>query len=327
MKSASRRIAIGLAIACMGAGAQAQPPDHWPSRPIRMVVPFPAGGGVDALSRYVADALGPKLGQSVVVDNRPGAATVIATEAVANAAPDGYTVLVATTSSLVSNRFQFKKLRYDPDGFVPVSLIGFQPLVILTNQATPVTDLKGLIDHAKKNPDTLSFASFGNGSLSQFSLEMLKLKTGTRMTHIPFKGASEALPALIGNQVQVYADTITSSVGYIKNGRLKALATTGAARTLSLPEVPTVAEQGFAGFDLASWAGIVMPKNAPREAVAKMQNALSEVLASREFKDKLLAIGQELPDNRIGAAAFAEQIKTDIPKIRDLFRETGIEPI
>lgn len=327
MKSASRRIAIGLAISCLGAAAHAQPQDNWPSRPIRMVVPFPAGGGVDALSRYVADALGPKLGQSVVVENRPGAATVIATEAVANAAPDGYTVLVATTSSLVSNRFQFKKLRYDPDGFVPVSLIGFQPLVILTNQATPVTDLKGLIDHAKKNPDALSFASFGNGTLSQFSLEMLKLKTGTKMTHIPFKGAAEALPALIGNQVQVYADTITSSVGYIKNGRLKALATTGAARTQGLPDVPTVAEQGFPGFDMASWAGIVMPKNAPREAVAKMQNALSSVLASKEFEDKLLAFGQELPDNRIGAAAFAEQIKTDIPKIRDLFREAGIEPL
>ncbi|MET1116386.1 MAG: tripartite tricarboxylate transporter substrate binding protein [Comamonas sp.] len=328
MNAAFRPIVIGLAIACCAsAGAHAQSQETWPSRPIRMVVPFPAGGGVDALSRYVADALGPKLGQSVVVENRPGAATVIGTEAVANAAPDGYTVLVATTSSLVSNRFQFKKLRYDPDGFVPVSLIGFQPLVILTNQATPVTDLKGLIDHAKKNPDTLSFASFGNGSLSQFSLEMLKLKTGTRMTHIPFKGASEALPALIGNQVQVYADTITSSVGYIKNGRLKALATTGAARTLSLPEVPTVAEQGFPGFDMASWAGIVMPKNAPKEAVAKMHSALSGVLASREFKDKLLAFGQELPDSRAGAAAFAEQIKTDIPKIRELFREAGIEPI
>lgn len=326
MNSAFRRIAVGLALAC-SAGAHAQPQDHWPSRPIRMVVPFPAGGGVDALSRYVAEALGPKLGQSVVVENRPGAATVIAAEAVANAAPDGYTVLVATTSTLVSNRFQFKKLRYEPDAFVPVSLIGYQPLVILANQTLPATDLKGLVEHARKNPGALSFASFGNGSLSQFSLEMLKLKTGTQMTHIPFKGAAEALPALIGNQVQLYADTITSSAGYIKNGRLKALATTGAARTQSLPEVPTVAEQGFPGFDMASWAGIVMPKNAPREAVAKLQNALSSVLASREFKDRLLAFGQVLPDQRIGAGAFAEQIKTDIPKIRDLFREAGIDPV
>ncbi|MCD2514499.1 Bug family tripartite tricarboxylate transporter substrate binding protein [Comamonas endophytica] len=326
MNSAFRRIAVGLAIAC-SAGAHAQPQDTWPSRPIRMVVPFPAGGGVDVLSRYVADALGPKLGQSVVVENRTGAATVIAAEAVANAAPDGYTLLVATTSTLVSNRFQFKKLRYDPDAFVPVSLIGYQPLVILANQSLPATDLKGLIGHAKKHPGALSFASFGNGSLSQLSLEMLKLKTGTEMTHIPFKGAAEALPALIGNQVQVYADTITSSVGYIRNGRLKALATTGAARTQSLPEVPTVAEQGFAGFDMASWAGIVMPRNAPKEAAAKLQDALASVLASKEFKDKLLAFGQELPGNRIGAGAFAEQIKTDLPKIRGLFRAAGIEPV
>ena len=327
MNAAFRPLVLGLAIACAGTAVHAQSQEIWPSRPIRMVVPFPAGGGVDALSRYVADALGPKLGQSVVVENRPGAATVIAAEAVAHAAPDGYTLFVATTSSLVSNRFQFKKLRYDPDGFVPVSLIGFQPLVILTNQSTPVTDLKGLIEQAKKSPDALSFASFGNGTLSHLSLEMLQLKTGTRMTHIPFKGASEALPALIGNQVQVYADTITSSAGYIKNGRLKALATTGAARTLALPDVPTVAEQGFPGFDLASWAGIVVPRNAPREAVAKLQGALSSVLASKEFKDKLLAIGQELPDHRVGPAAFAEQIKADIPKIRDLFREAGIEPL
>ncbi|MET1113380.1 MAG: tripartite tricarboxylate transporter substrate-binding protein [Comamonas sp.] len=163
----------------------------------------------------------------------------------------------------------------------------------------------------------------GNGSLSHLSLEMLKPKTGTRMTHVPLKGAVEALPALIGNQVQVYADTITSSVGYIKNGRLKALATTGAART----QMPTVAEQGFPGFDMASWAGIVMPGNAPKEAVAKLQNALGSVLTSKEFKDKLLALGQELPDNRLGAAAFADQIKTDLPKIRDLFREAGIDPI
>ncbi|CAN7315991.1 tripartite tricarboxylate transporter substrate binding protein [Variovorax paradoxus] len=279
------------------------------------------------MSRYLAEALGPKLGQPLVVENRPGAATLIATEAVANAAPDGYTVLVATTSSLVSNRFQFKKLRYDPDAFIPVSLIGYQPLVILTNQETPVSTIKGLIELGKQKPDTLSFASFGTGTLSHLSVEMLALRTGAKMTHIPFKGAAEALPALLGNQVQVYADAITSSAGYIKTGRLKALGTTGAERTHSLPDVPTVAEQGFPGFDMASWAGIVMPKNAPKEAVDKLQAALSAVLSSKEFKDKLLTFGQELPERRLGPAAFSDQIKTDIPKIRELFKEAKIEPL
>jgi len=328
MNASFYRIATGLAIALSGClAAHAQPGTSWPSKPVRLIVPFPAGGGIDVLSRYVAEGLGQKLGQPFVVENKPGAATLIATEAAANAPADGYTVLVATTSSLVSNRFQFKKLRYDPDAFVPVSLIGFQPLVILTNPETPATSIKGLIDHAKKHPNEMSFASFGNGSLSHFSLELLTLRTGTKMTHIPFKGAAEALPALIGNQVQVYADAITSSAGYIKAGKLKALGTTSAVRTQSLPDVPTVAEQGFPGFDLASWAGIVMLKGAPKEAVEKLQAALSSVLDSKEFKAKLLTFGQELPDDRRGQAAFAEQIKNDIPKIRDLFRETGIDPI
>ncbi|WP_018904327.1 tripartite tricarboxylate transporter substrate binding protein [Variovorax paradoxus] len=328
MNAVLRRITTTLAISlCVCASVNAQPAGPWPSKSVRLVIPFPAGGAIDAVTRHLADALGSKLGQPFVVENKPGAATLIATEAVANAAPDGYTLLIATTSSLVSNRFQFKKLRYDPDAFVPVSIISYQPLVILTNPETPASNIKELIDYAKQHPNELSFASFGNGSLSQFSLELLALRTGTKMTHIPFKGASEALPALVGNQVQVYADAITSSAGYIKAGRLKALGTTSATRTQSLPDVPTVAEQGFPGFDLVSWAGIVMPKNAPKEVVEKMQSALSSILKSKEFKDKLLALGQELPDDRVGSAAFAEQIKSDMPKIRDLFREVGIAPI
>lgn len=321
-----RRICCGFTLLALGTTALAQT-SSWPARPVRLVVPFPAGGGVDIVSRYLGEKLSAELNQSFVVENRPGAATLIASEAVSNATPDGYTLLVATTSSLVSNRFQYKKLRYDPDAFELVSLVSYQPLVLLANQTLPLKNVKGLIGQAKQHPDALSYGSFGTGTFSHLAVELLDTRAGIKMTHVPYKGAAEALPALIGNQVQIYADTISSSISYIRNGNLKPLAVTSAARTAALPDVPTIAEQGFPGFDMSSWASIVAPKNTPKDIVGKLQAALTKVLKSKEYKERLSEVGQELPPEKIGPAAFAEQIKSDIPKLRDVMKEAGVEPI
>ena len=326
MKSIVGRFTLGLVAACCLASTGAIAQESWPNRAVRLIVPFPAGGGVDTLSRSVAEMLGKKLGQQFVVENRPGAATMIAAEQAERSAADGYTAFVATTSTLVSNRYQFQKLRYDPDGFVPVSLLGFMPLVFLTNNETGVNDIQGMLEYARKNPMTVSYASFGSGTNSHLATEILSLQANAPMTHVPFKGASEALPALIGNQVQFYADTITSSYGFIKDGRLKALGTTIPQRTKTLPDVKTVAEQGFPGYDMSSWAGIVFPKNVPSIAVTKMDEALQEILRSKEFEAKLLSIGQELSESQIGAAAFKEQIRKDIPLVKSFFEQAKIEP-
>lgn len=325
MKRVPRQICLALVLAVYGAAAWAQA--SWPTRPVRLVVPFPAGGGVDIMSRYLAEMLGTALGQSFVVENRPGAATLIATEAVANARPDGYTLLVATTSSLVSNRFQYKKLRYDPDGFELVSLISYYPMVLLANPSLPVRNLTELIEYARKHPDALSFGSFGTGTYSHLAVELLDLRSGVKMTHVPYKGAAEALPALIGNQIQIYADAISSSLSYVKAGTLKALAVTSPTRTATLPDVPTVAEQGFPGFDMSSWASIVAPRDTPKEITYRLQAALSKILQSREYKERLFVLGQELPPSKIGPGPFVDQIKSDIPKIRDVMKEAGVQPI
>lgn len=298
----------------------------WPTRPVKIVVPFPAGGATDVITRALGQKLSAELGQPFVIENRPGAASAIGAEQVARSAPDGYTLLMATSSSLVNNRFLYKKLSYDPDGFELISLVCVTPLVLVANTSLPADNLTGIIQYAKANPGKLSYASYGTGTISHLATALLALRSGVDMAHVPYKGASEALPALMGGHVALYTDTIVSSVALIKNGKVKPIGVTTARRTSILPDVPTIAEQGLPGFDMVPWYGLVAPKGSPKEVTDRLRAAMSKVMQTPEFIGELAQVGAELPSGSLGPAGFAALMKTEITKTAKLMKDAGIEP-
>jgi tripartite-type tricarboxylate transporter receptor subunit TctC len=298
----------------------------WPAKPVKIVVPFPAGGATDVISRALGQRLAAELGQTFVIDNKPGAASAIGAELVSRAAPDGYTLLMATSSSLVNNRFLYKKLSYDPDGFELISLVCVTPLVLVANNALPGDNLQGIVQYARANPGKVSYASYGTGTISHLATALVALRSGVDMGHVPYKGASEALPALMGGHVSLYTDTIVSSVGLIKEGRIKPIGVTTARRTAILPNVPTIAEQGLAGFDMVPWYGVVAPKGTPKDVVDRLRTAMAKVMQTPEFQRELAQVGAELPGEGIGPADFANLMKSEITKTAKLMKDAGIEP-
>lgn len=323
MKRKSFLLAAGAAGALMlGGVAHAQ---SWPTRPIRLVVPFPAGGATDIISRALGQRLAAELGQPFVIDNKPGAASAIGAELVARAAPDGYTLLMATSSSLVNNRFLYKKLSYDPDGFELISLVCVTPLVLVANTSLPADNLAGIVQYAKANPGKVNYASYGTGTVSHLATALIALRSGVAMAHIPYKGASEALPALMGGHVSLYTDTIVSSVALIKEGKIKPIGVTTARRTSILPNVPTIAEQGLPGFDMVPWYGVVAPKGTPKEVVDRLRSAMAKVMQTPEFGRELAQVGAELPGEGFGPTEFANLMKSEIPKTAKLMKDAGIE--
>ena len=298
----------------------------WPTRPVKIVVPFPAAGATDVITRALGQKLSTELGQPFVIENRPGAASAIGAEQVARSAPDGYTLLMATSSSLVNNRFLYKKLSYDPDGFELISLVCVTPLVLVANTSLPADNLAGIIQYAKANPGKLSYASYGTGTISHLATALLALRSGTNMAHVPYKGAAEALPALMGGHVALYTDTIVSSVALIKSGKVKPIGVTTAKRTSILPDLPTIAEQGLPGFDMVPWYGLVAPKGTPKEATDRLRTAMSKVMQTPEFIGELAQVGAELPTGGLGPADFAALMKTEIAKTAKLMKDAGIEP-
>lgn len=305
------------------AQAQSAP---WPNRPIKLVVPYPAGGATDVVSRAVGQRLAAELHQPFIIENRPGAASAIGAELVARSAPDGYTLLMGTSSSLVNNRFQYRKLSYDPDGFELISLVCITPLVLVANTSLPVENVNGIVQYVKANPGKVSYASYGTGTVSHLATALLANRTGIEMSHVPYKGASEALPALMGGHVALYTDTIVSSVALIKSGKVRPIGVTTARRTSILPNVPTIAEQGLPGFDLVPWYGLVAPKGTPKEVVERLRVAMGKVMQSQDFVAELAQVGAELPADGYGPAEFAALMKADIPKTAKVMKDAGIEP-
>jgi tripartite-type tricarboxylate transporter receptor subunit TctC len=301
-------------------------PAAWPTRPIRLVVPFPAGGASDIVMRLLAEKLTTELGQQVVVDNRPGAASLIGVQAAVNSPADGYTILMGSTASLVTNQFLYKKLPYDPASFEPIALVAVQPMVVVAHPSVPAASVAELMAYAKAHDGELSYASFGTGTQSHLALEMLNIRAGTRMTHIPYKGAAEALPALVGGSVQLYTDAVSTSLPYIKSGAVKALGVTSAQRSVALPQVPTIAEQGFSGFDMAPWIALVALKGTPPDVLARLRHATGAVLASAAVVERMASLGQEIPQAGGGAAALTAQIQSDRPKLAKLLKDVHIEP-
>lgn len=263
----------------------------WPAKPITLVVPYPPGGPTDIVARVVAQGLGEELGQTLIIDNRSGAGGNIGADMVAKSAPDGYTLLLATTAHAI-NMSLFKNLSYDTrKSFMPVSLLTKGPLVIVARPGLPAANVPELIALAKSTPGKLSFASSGNGQSTHLAAELFNAMSGTRMVHVPYRGSAPALTDVMGGQTDIMFDTMLSAMPYVQGGKLRALAVTGAARSPAAPNVPTVAESGLAGYEATAWNGLMAPAGTPEPVVRRLSEALRKVLGRPDLQQKFAAQG------------------------------------
>ena len=273
----------------------------YPSRPIHLVVPFPAGGPTDIVARPLAQKLSEQLGQPVIIDNRGGAGGSIGAAVVAQAAPDGYTLLMATVGTQAINTSLYARLPYDAlNDFAPVSLVARAPVALVAHPSVPANSVAGLIALSKSLPAGLTFGSAGSGTPGHLSGEIFRSRTGAVIIHVPYKGSAPAIQDLVGGQIQLMFDPVQSVLPLIRSGRAKALAISSAKRSSVLPEVPTMVESGVPGEATTAWWGVVAPAKTPREIVVRLHREIEKALAASDVRDKLLAIGIEpgamLPD-------------------------------
>ncbi len=300
-----------------GAFAQA-----FPSKPVKLVIPFPPGGSLDAVGRAIADKLTQMWGQSVVVDNKPGAGGNIGADFVAKSPPDGYTVVMGALSTHAVNPSLYPKMPYDAvKDFAPISLVAITPNVLVVNPNLPVNSVKDLIAYARANPGKLSFGSGSNGSAGHLAGELFKVDTGTDMVHIPFKGGAPALQALLAGDTQLMFDNLANSMQQVKAGKLKALAVTTERRSALVPDLPTMAESGVPGFDISTWFGIMAPAGTPPDVIAKWNTDLVKVLSSPDMRERMTAQGAEAaPDT---PAEFSAFIARELAKYARIVKASG----
>ena len=308
-------------IAMLGATAAfAQP---YPSKPIRIVVPYPPGGFNDTLGRTLAAKFTESWGQPAVVENKPGGNTLIGSDFVAKSAPDGYTLLVvAFPFSVVPSLF--KTMPYDTvKDFAPVILAATSPNLLVVNPQLPVKSVGELVALAKAKPGTLSYASTGNGSSNHISMELFKTLAGVDIVHIPYKGSAPAVTDLLGGQVMLMFDNVPNVLPQVKAGRLRALGTSGAQRSALAPDVPTVAEAGVPGYELTVWFGLVAPAGTPREVVQKLNAEVAKILAMPDVRERFMAQGVE----PLGSTPeqFGEHIKAQMTKWSKVVRDAGVK--
>lgn len=295
--------------ALAGGVSPLQAQDGFPTRPIKLVVPFGAGGITDVVARLVAQGLSDRLGQPVVVVNRPGAGGATAAQSVATAAPDGYTLLLGTVGTQVVNKMIYPRLSYDPASFVPISLVSNSPYVIAVSPALDVNSLKALVERAKAEPGKLNFGSAGNGSSPHLALELLELLTGTKIEHIPFKSGGDAVNGALSGQIQIVCDAIPVVMPHQASGRLKALAITDTKRSAAFPDLPTTAEQGVEGMVVSSWNALLAPAGTPDSRVTVLRDALAQVLADPTLLARFQELGIEpMP---VGSQAYARHIAAE----------------
>jgi tripartite-type tricarboxylate transporter receptor subunit TctC len=308
--------------AVMGWHAQVSAQQTFPSKPIRIISPFAAGGGNDAFLRTLAPKLTENLKQQIIVDTRAGANGIVGTDLAARAAPDGYTLVLIPSNHTV-NASLYAKLPYDSiKDFTPVSLAGSSPLVVAVHPSLPARNLKELIAFAKARPGQLTYGSAGVGSSGHLAGVLFDSVTGTSLTHIPYKGMSIAITDLIGGQVSMTFGTSLSVVPQVRNGRLRAVATTGAQRMLALPDVPTVAESGFAGYEAGLWYGFVGPARIPAEIVRRLNTEIVAVLALPEIRERLSSQGVEARSTT--PEEFARLLVTDIARWAVIVKRAGL---
>lgn len=301
--------------------------DAYPSRPIRMVIPWGAGGGNDIIGRFLADKLSTSMGQSVIVDNRAGQSGVIGADFVARSAPDGYTIMVHSVTSNNSNGSVYPKLPYDTrKSFAPVALIASSPHVIVTNPAFPVKDLRELVSYVKARPNQVSYASFGTGSSSHLTAVLLGEQLGLQMVHVPYKSSAPAMTDTIGGHVPIYFPTVAAAIEHIKGGKLRGIAVTGATRSKQLPDLPTVDEAvGTSGFVGEAMFGVYAPAGTPPEIITRLNREFEKILALPETTAKLLSLGTNGPIIS-SPEQMSVYIDADFSKWARVVKSAGITP-
>jgi tripartite-type tricarboxylate transporter receptor subunit TctC len=315
-------LALPLAILVGPTPAHAQ---AFPNKPVRLVVPFPPGGPLDTVGRALAQKLTEAWGQSVIVDNRPGAGGNIGADLVAKAAPDGYTVVMGALSTHAVNPSLYAKMPYDAvKDFAPITLVAITPNVLVVNPSLPVNSVRELIAYAKANPGKLAFGSGSNGSAGHLAGELFKADTGTDLLHVPFKGAAPAMQALLSGDIQMMFDNLASASAQVKAGKLKALAVTTARRSPLAPDLPTMAESGVPGFDISTWFGLLAPAGTPPEIVGRWNAEVGRILRTPEMRERLTAMGAEpAPDT---PAEFAQFIASEAAKYARIVKVSGAKP-
>ena len=312
-----------LAVAVCALIAIAAAAQDYPSRPLRFIVPFTAGGGGDMIIREVAQRLTARLGQTVVVDNRAGAGGSLGTESVAHAAPDGLTLLMANVAPMAINVSVYKKLNYDPvKDFAPITLLASFPNILVLHPSVPATNLPQLIALARTKPGQLTYASAGAGSTTQLAAEFFKSRANIDLIHVPYKGGGAALIDLVAGQVTLYFSSLPAALPLVRSNRLRALGVTGLARALAAPEVPTIAESGFPGFEAVTWIGAVAPAGTPRAIVTRLNGELVEIMQAADMREKMIAQGAEPMTNT--PEHFAAYIKSEIVKWAAVVKQAGI---
>lgn len=323
---ARRALLAAMAVLCSATvpAMSASAAEAFPSRPIRLIVPFTPGGTTDILARLVAQKAGETLGQPMVVENRPGAGGNIGAEAAARSAADGYTLLMGTLGTQVTNQFIYPRMPYDSaTDFAPVTLVANSPNVLLVNSTLAANTIGELIALAKREPGKINYASTSTGGSPHLSGELLNMMAGVKMQHVPYKGAAPAMNDLLAGQVNLMFDNLPSALAQIQGGRIKALAVTGVKRASVLPSVPTVRESGLPDYEVNSWFGLLAPAGTPPERLRQLQQAVDKVLAMPDVRKRIQELGAE-PGGE-GSAAFAAQIKADTDKWSRVIRTAGIK--
>ena len=322
MSFLNRLAHLTLITAAVFAAPAAHAQQHWPDKPIRFVVPYPPGGGTDVIARIVQERFQKELGQPIIIENRGGAAGSLGTDVVAKATSDGYTVLF-TLSSHTINPSIYPKLPFNTvRDFEPVGTVASLPQILVANPQLPVANVAELIALAKAKPDTLAFASVGNGSPGHLAGELFKLRTGTKMTHIPYRGGGPAVTDVLGGQVPLLWVSIPAAAQFVKSGKLKALAVSTTKRSAAFPDVPTMQEAGVADFEVDSWYAMFVPAKTPKAIVDKLNAALNTIVREPDIRDKLLAQGSE----GVGGTpqALGKVVDTELPKWAKLAKDANI---
>ena len=314
-----RALVLGLLAAAFAAAPAAA---EYPDKPIRLIVPQAAGSATDTVARLLAAELGKELNQQVIVDNRPGGALTIGLDLTAKAGPDGYTICMGPIGALAITRHMVEKLPYDIErDLQPVALITTGYMLLAASPKAPFTDVRGLIDYAKRNPGKLSNASSSNGSPGHVSGELFKSMTGTDIVHVPYKGGAGAIADLISGQVQLMFESTNSIAPHVRAGRVRALAVTGAQRAHSLPEVPTLVEAGVPGYEVTAWTGVIAPAGLPRAILERLNAAVNATIVEPTTKERLAQLGSEsgggTPED------YAALIRRDSAKWAEVIKRSG----
>ena len=308
--------ALALALA-LPVAAQA-----YPSKPIRFVVPYPAGGPLDSVARLLAQKVGESVKQPVVVDNKPGAGGNIGADLVAKSPPDGYTILMGAVATHAINPTLYASMPYDAArDFTPITQVASTPNVLVVNPAVPATDVKSFVAHAKANPGKLNFGSGSTGSAGHLAGELFNAQAGVKMTHVPYKGAAPAMQDLLGGRIDLMFDNLASSLAQVKAGKVRALAVTTARRSSLAPELPTIAESGLPDFDISTWFGVFAPAGVPREVVDRLHAEFTRALAAPDVREKMLALGAEPVGTR--PEEFAAYIRREADKYARVIKASG----